>query len=116
MLWFLGSFIILICIALLMILTGLLISYLLSSLQAHKSTRTVSAEEIALSAFTGTAFWILLSGTLSYLSFTFIQIRLAVIPVAILSVAFLVIKWPEYRIQKPNTPKAGIIFGLALLA
>jgi hypothetical protein len=116
MLWFLGSFIILICIALLMILTGLLISYLLSRTQAQKSTWTVSVEEIALSAFTGTAFWILLSGTLSYLSFTFIQIRLVVIPVVILIVAFLVIKWPEHRTQKPNMPKAGIVFGLALLA
>lgn len=112
MLWFFGSVIIFVGIAIIMTSTGF---FVVNLFQKNHLNHLLRPEEISISALVGTAFWVLLSGSLSYLGLTFNQIRWAFIPVGVIGVLFLVIK-RRYQIRLFDVRKVSMVLTLAFLA
>lgn len=114
--WFLGSIVVFVCIAAALIFTGLLILFATRSPVNRKSIWQVSAVDIAISAFLGTAFWIFLSGTLSYSGFTFNQTRPWTLTLLAGLVALVFFLWIRKRIGQPVTGVAFRVLGAGFLA
>jgi hypothetical protein len=113
MLWFFGSVIIFLGIAIIMTLTGFL---MVNLFQKNQANHVLRLEEIAISALIGTAFWVLFSGTLSYLGLTFNQIRWGIVPAGILILLFLMMKYRNDPPRILNTRKVSLVLALAFLA